>query len=228
MQLSTAEKSIIEKIVNCFETGRPDGNYAAIAKLHDGPHGIQQITYGRSQTTEYGNLRILIQQYVATNSMYSQQLKPYAEKVGSIPLVNNSIFIQLLKDAATNDLVMRQTQDQFFDERYFKPAIKWAAENGFTLPLSAAVIYDSFIHSGSILWIIRQKFSENPPALGGDEKAWITAYVKARDRWLANHHRVIVRGTTYRTKTFLQEIEKGNWDLRQLPIKIKKMNCVVQ
>jgi chitosanase len=50
----------------------------------------------------------------------------------------------------------------------------------------------SFIHSGSILWLLRQKFSENPPSLGGKEKAWVSAYVKARHAWLAGHSRRIV------------------------------------
>jgi chitosanase len=55
--------------------------------------------------------------------------------------------------------------------------------------------------------------------MGGEEKGWITAYVLARQDWLANHPRRILHGTVYRTRTFMQEIQKGNWDLSQRPIK---------
>src|SRR5205085_7913435 len=125
----------------------------------------------------------------------------------------------LLRRAARQDPVMQCVQDQFFDERYFKPAMNWADNHGFTLPLAALVIYDSFIHSGSILKLLRAMFPEVPPAQGGAEKAWIAAYVKARNKWLANHPRPVVRKTTYRTECFQREIKRDNWDLSQVPIK---------
>ena len=68
---------------------------------------------------------------------------------------------------------MQRIQDDFFDKRYFQPAMQWADTNEFTLPLSALVIYDSFIHSGSILDFLRKRFPEVPPAKGGNEKTWI-------------------------------------------------------
>lgn len=71
---------------------------------------------------------------------------------------------------------MRKTQDSFFDRVYYRPAMKWADTQGFTLPLSALVIYDSFIHSGSIIWVIRNMFPESPPSASGNEKAWTKAY----------------------------------------------------
>lgn len=59
-----------------------------------------------------------------------------------------------------------------------------AAKNGFSLPLSALVIYDSFIHSGSILYFLRKRFHEMPTAKGGDEKTWIRQYVGVRQNCL--------------------------------------------
>ncbi len=218
MKISTKQKSILEKVVNVFETGSTLGNYGAIAIFSDGPNDIRQITYGRSQTTEYGNLRVLVQKYVAANGLYSKKLKAYAEKVGSVPLTDDATFKDLLKKAGKEDAIMKKVQDEFFDSRYYKPAMKWATDNGFILPLSGLVIYDSFIHSGSILWTIRQMFNENPPNLGGNEIEWTTAYVNARHTWLANHHREAVRKTIYRTQCFKNEIAKGNWTLGALPI----------
>jgi chitosanase len=218
MQLSSTQKSIIERVINCFETGKPDGDYGSISIYADGPHDIRQITYGRSQTTEYGKLRQLVQMYVDAHGTYSSALKPYADKVGSVELVDDSNFKSLLRHAGREDAVMHRIQDQFFDEAYFAPTMKWADDHEFTFPLSALVIYDSFIHSGSILWIIRQKFRENPPELGGNEKKWIKAYVHARHEWLSQHRRPAVRASAYRTRDLEREINRRNWDLAQLPI----------
>ena len=218
MNLSETQKRLIERVVNVFETGSVAGDYSAISIYADGPHGIKQITYGRSQTTEYGKLRDLMQRYVAANGLFSGDLAPYADKVGSVPLTNDANFKSLLRQAGKTDPVMRKVQDRFFDDAYFKPAMRWADQNGFALPLSALVIYDSFVHSGSILWVIRSMFPESPPSLGGDEKTWTKQYADARHRWLGSHPRPIVRQTTYRTRCFKQEVARGNWDLSTVPI----------
>jgi chitosanase len=78
MKLSTAQKRITERVINVFESGSPNGNYAAISIFADGPNDVRQITYGRSQTTEYGNLRELVRRYVAANGAFSKKLKPFA------------------------------------------------------------------------------------------------------------------------------------------------------
>jgi chitosanase len=218
MLLTQTQKRVIQRVVNVFETGSPDGDYASISIYNDGPHNIRQITYGRSQTTEYGNLRQLVEQYVMAGGLFSQQLLQYANKVGSVPLTDDANFKELLKRAAREDPLMRKTQDSFFDRVYYRPAIRWADKHGFVLPLSALVIYDSFIHSGSIVWVIRSMFPQNPPSEGGNEKAWTRAYVNARHKWLGAHPRPVVRKTVYRTQCFKNEIQRGNWDLSQLPI----------
>lgn len=218
MQLTANQKRLMTRVINVFETSTIDGDYSNISIYHDGPHDIRQITYGRSQTTEYGNLRRLVQDYASAGGMFSQQLQSYADRVGSVPLTDDANFKTLLRKAGAQDPIMRSTQDRFFDEIYFRPAMKWADQNGFTLPLSALVIYDSFIHSGSILWVIRNKFQESPPAAGGNEQVWTQAYVNARQNWLASHPRPAVRGTVYRTQCFKREIQRGNWDLTQVPV----------
>jgi chitosanase len=140
------------------------------------------------------------------------------KKSGRVPLTDNHEFKDLLKKAGKEDVLMRKTQDTFFDERYYKPAMRWATNNGFILPLSALVIYDSFIHSGSIISTIRNTFPNVPPAFGGNEIEWTTAYVNARHKWLSNHPREIVRKTVYRTQCFKDEIKRGNWTLSKIPI----------
>jgi chitosanase len=130
----------------------------------------------------------------------------------------------LLRDAGKNDPIMQQVQDAFFGNRYFQPAMAWADDNSFTLALSVLVIYDSFVHSGSILRFLRKRFPEKPPAQGGNEKAWITQYVDARQTWLATADNPELHPTVYRTQCFKREIDRANWDLSQLPINANGVN----
>lgn len=217
MALTPSQKLICERIINTFETGSPSGDYANISIFPDGPAGHRQITFGRSQTTEYGNLRELIQMYADANGKYSAALAPYVPQIGKVPLVDNDTFKSLLRKAGREDQVMRDTQDEFFDKRYFMPAMQWANDHGFSEPLSALVIYDSFIHSGGIMGFLRARFLEEPPSQGGNEKTWIREYVETRNDWLAGHGGIL-SNTVYRTKCLAREIAKGNWDLSQLPI----------
>ncbi len=218
MNLSLQQKHICEQVINAFESGSAGGKYGAISVMDDGPHHEKQISYGRSQTTEYGNLEELLEMYVSSNGLFSNALRPYLTLIGSTPLNGDSHFKQLLRDAGTKDPVMQRVQDQFFDLRYFQPAIQWMDDNGFALPLSAVVIYDSFIQSGSIMQWLRKRFPELSPKNGGDEKTWITQYVDARHNWLANHSSELLRNTVYRTQCLKNEIARNNWGLNILPI----------
>jgi chitosanase len=195
MNLTPQQKSLCEHIVNVFETGSIEGDYSALVTMNDGPHGVRQVTYGRSQTTEYGNLEELVQMYVDSHRSFGEQLRPYLPRIGVTPLADDSQFKQLLRGAGRSDPVMREVQDVFFDKRYYHPALAWATENGFTLPLSVLVIYDSQVHSGGI-----------------------SQYIDVRHDWLANHSNELLRRTVYRTQCFRHEIGRDNWDLSQLPI----------
>jgi chitosanase len=215
--LTDTQKLICERVINVYETGTVEGKYGAISIYHDGPHRIRQITYGRSQTTEYGNLKELVEIYVEEGGTFSADLARYVDRIGITALVDDANFKSLLRRAGNEDPVMRHAQDAFFDRRYFRPALDWASSHGFALALSTLVIYDSQIHSGGILPLLRARFPEKPPAAGGDEKTWITQYVNVRHEWLTNNANPEVRPSAYRTRDFLREIAKGNWDLAILP-----------
>lgn len=216
--LTPMQRLLCERVLNVFETGTPNGRYGAISIFADGPNLIRQVTYGRSQTTEYGKLGNLVQRYVAAGGAFSEALRSYVPLIGNTALVDDARFKDLLRWAGNEDPVMQRVQDVFFDERYFQPALDWAAANGFVEALSMLVIYDSFIHSGSILGLLRARFPEVPPARGGNEKIWITQYMAARHGWLSNHERADLRASAYRTRDLTREIGRGNWDLSKLPI----------
>ena len=205
-------------MINVFETGSIQGDYSNISIFTDGPHRMRQVTYGRAQTTEYGNLRELVEMYVGAGGVYSTNLREFVDRIGRTPLVDNTQFKDLLRRAGTQDQVMRDTQDVFFDRRYFQPAKQWADTNGFSRALSMLVIYNSFIHSGRILDFLRSRFPEPIPARGGHEQTWIKQYIDVRHNWLLNNDNPVLRPTTYRTRDLAREIARGNWDLAMLPI----------
>jgi chitosanase len=118
-----------------------------------------------------------------------------------------------LEDAGANDPIMKAVQDVFFDATYYQKAFDWFEDNGFKLPLSLLVIYDSFIHSGKIREDIRNEFAESVPKDGGNEKNWITQYVNARHEWLSTRENPILRKTNYRTAGYKVQIALGNWTL---------------
>jgi chitosanase len=168
--------------------------------------------------TEFGNLWKLVRMYVSAGGTYSAALAPYAERVGNVPLTDDAGFKALLRQAGRRDQVMQRTQDRFFEQTYFTPAMAWADGHRFKTALSALVIYDSFIHSGSILRFLRSRFPEVPPDKGGNEQAWTTAYTRERHKWLRTNAKSALRASSYRTADLTREINRGNWDLSQLPI----------
>lgn len=213
-----AKKKIIVGVVNVFETGTPEGKYDALVVYADGQDGSRQITFGRSQTTEQGNLKELVIQYIQNGGVFGNQFSPYLNKIGQAPLADDIAFRNLLVQAAREDEIMRRTQDNFFDSAYYDPANRFFEENQFTLPLSMLVIYDSYIHSGSIPSFLRKLFGEYPPAKGGDEKKWVASYVDVRHQWLKYHENSLLRRTIYRTQCFKEQIAQNNWSLAKLPI----------
>ena len=212
--ISAAMKSKILSIVNVFETGSVQGDYGAISIYKDGSGNTPQITYGRSQTTEQGNLRTLIEMYVANGGNWAIAFVPYIGRIGKDSLVQDYAFVDLLRKAG-GDPVMISTQDVFFDIKYYQPAYNWWSTEAFATPLALLVVYDSFIQSGSIKDNLRNRFPERPPKDGGKEQAWIAAYVAVRQHGLSTFSRPAVRASVYRTKCFKEQINDSNWDLSQ-------------
>ena len=211
-------KNTILSIVNIFETGTALGRYDDVAIFKDGPGGKPQVTYGRSQVTEHGGLKELLQLYCNKDgAMYKHMLDFYIPLVGKGSLWDNKKFIYMLEDCGRTDPIMAEAQNEFFEKRYFTPAEMFYLANGFTLPLSLLVIYDSFIHSGSVPMFLRKRFPEKTPKYGGKERAWVESYLHIRHEWLKNHQMGALRTSRYRTHAILDLIEDDNWQLN-LPI----------
>jgi chitosanase len=208
-------RPLIKKILLAFEQSSTSIKYDKVYVFEDGPNNKKQITVSFG-VTEYGNLKKMIKSYCFKNGKYSEQFAPYIPSIGIKPLVKDSVFIDLLKESASDPL-MQQTQEEAYDEMYINPAYAFCAKNNFTEELSKLVVCDSYLQSGSILSLLRNMFSERPPINGGDEKIWIESYCKARRNWLANHSRTILNKTVYRVDFMLDRIKKGDWSLSQSP-----------
>jgi chitosanase len=214
----------IIEVINVFETGSKRGKYGAFVAYKDFTfkgNNYKQITYGRTQTTEFGNLKSLLKMYIDAGGAYADVFRRYVNDIGKITndepisLWDNTELVATLKIAGNTDPIMVSTQDVFFDRYYVQPAIAFFTHHQFTLPLSLFVIYDSFVHSGSIRPELRQRFPELPPLQGGNEKRWIKQYVDVRYDWLKNHSKEILRNTIYRPQLFQRLIADNNWDLRR-------------
>lgn len=207
------KKEKILSIVNCFETGSAQGNYGSVDLFFDGPNKVKQLTVGRSGATQYGNLPELFKRYVEANGKYTQQISRCLKwSVESLNWTRDKEFHDFIRKAG-NDPIMREVQDKLFDDKYWNPAMKWAETNGFKENLSLLVIYDSFIHSGSILSLLRKRFSAMVPTAGGEEKLWITQYLDARHQWLKYHSNSILRNTIYRTTDMKRALSQNDWNL---------------
>ena len=211
----------IEQVINAFESGSASGNYAALVRYKDHLDPVTktksvQVTFGRSQTTEFGHLKALVEDYVNSNGTFADTLRPYLDKIGKQPsLATDDNFCKTLIKAGKEDPVMATCQDNLFQNKYYLPAHTWFSVNGFELPLSMLVIYDSYIHSGGILAFLRKRFDAVMPASGGDEKKWITAYVNARHNWLSNNSDALLQKTAYRTKCLTEQLQNTNWGLEK-------------
>lgn len=210
--MNPLKKDLIRKIINAFENGVAESDYSTIYIYRDGPNQVRQITLGFG-ITEYGNLKSLIEKYVKAGGLYSTHFQPYLSKIGKSALVDDAQFKTLLVSAATQDPIMRQCEDEIYDEKYWNLAYRFFESNGFTTNLSMAVIMDSFIHSGSILPFLRKRFPATVPSNGGSENEWIRQYLNTRRAWLAGHSNRILRNTLYRVDFLKTQLDKSNLDL---------------
>lgn len=217
--LTPLQKRTAQAIVNIFETGSVLGDYGNVTIIRgDSGH----LTFGRSQTTlATGNLYKLINRYCQNpGARFAEHLSIFLDRLKNRDsTLDHERHLHNILRATADDPVMRETQDQFFDEVYWERAAQSATETHVTTPLGVAVVYDSAVHGS---WsricdqVVRDKGSLD--AIG--ERAWITAYVEAREAWLANHANDVLHATIYRTQAFGRLIELGHWGL-ELPLVVR-------
>ena len=217
--ITATQAATAKAIVNLFETGEVLGQYGNVT-LIAGDTG--HLTFGRSQTTlGSGNLALLLQQYCANHgARFATRLAPLLPRFAAIDhTLDNDHRLHNVLRASADDPVMRETQDAFFDQAYWQPAVRAAGKLGLGGPLATAVVYDSFVHGSWAAMRDRTTQSAGAPAAIG-ERAWIGAYVSTRRAWLENNARSDLRPTVYRMDAFKHLIDQGFWGLG-LPLVVR-------
>ncbi|MBO9514053.1 MAG: peptidoglycan-binding protein [Variovorax sp.] len=218
-QLTSTQARSAQAIVNLFETGSVLGDYGQVTLI---PGDTGHLTYGRSQTTlGSGNLAALLQRYCANlgarfGARLAQSLPRFVQRDLSLDTDNK---IHNLLRACADDPVMRETQDAFFDDAYWRPALAAASRLGIISPLGVAVVYDSAVH-GSWALIRDRTIAVLGDVAKAGEPAWIQGYVSARRQWMATHKRADIRATVYRMDAFQRLIDQGFWGL-ELPLVVR-------
>lgn len=217
--LTDTQARTAKAIVNLFETSEVLGDYGRVTLI---PGDTGHLTYGRSQTTlGSGLLHDLLEQYVDNaGARFAARLRPFLPRTASrdLTLDNDNGFHNNLR-AAADDPVMRETQDVFFDNAYWRPALKAAGDAGLTLPLSIAVAYDGRVHgSWSLLRDQTTAAHGSVQALG--ERAWVAAYIARRRQWLATNPRADLRPTVYRMDALQRLVDQDRWGLT-LPLVVR-------
>ncbi len=217
--LTPTQKQTAQALVNIFETGSVLGDYGNVT-LIAGDTG--HLTYGRSQTTlGSGNLADLLRRYCGNpGARFGARLSEWLPRVEATDLaLDHDNRLHNVLRACADDPVMRDTQDQFFDDVYWAPAMRAAEKLGIVTALGSAVVYDSMVHGS---WgLMRDRTTQTvgaPSAIG--EKAWIMAYVETRRHWLANHPRRDLRATVYRVEALQRLVAQGRWGL-DLPLVVR-------
>lgn len=231
IQYTQQQKRAIDSVLSIFETGAlpSPGSYSTCTVLADGAG----ISYGKHQCTDKaGSLDKVCQKYVSLNGPRSAELSKY---IGQLALNESTKvnpkgpypawmqeLIKLLKDLGS-DPFMQDAQDSVFDTEYFTPAVLQANSIGLTKALSLLVIYDTCIHSGpGRVATHRKAFPEASPANGGNEEAWVKAYILARRKWLLSSTNALVQKTVYRQDALMEIANSGNWDLN-LPMVVRNV-----
>ena len=229
MTYTASQKHVIDCVLSIFETGRVPtaASYATCTILADGAG----ISYGKHQCTDRaGSLDLVVKRYVALGGQFSTAFKAFETTLATnastkVPPkgpwgAEVTDLVKLLK-AAGADSVMQRAQDEVFDEQYFAPAVAHAKSAGLKTALGLLVCYDTCIHSGpGGVTMIRNMFAAKSPANGGDEKAWVTAYIAARRNWLATHSLTVLHATVYRMDALKALADAGAWDLT-LPLTVR-------
>jgi len=228
MTISSDQKRVIDSVLSIFETGRipTPASYSTCSILTDGAG----ISYGKHQATDRaGSLDKIVDLYIQQGGKHGEELKQFLPKLSAnesakvdpkSPPSWAKYLMGVLREAG-KDPVMQAAQDAIFDSCYWAPAVGHAVNIGLTTALGHLVVYDTCIHSGpGGVDVIRARFPQASPANGGDEKAWITAYISARRVWLAGNSNPLVQKTVYRQDTLMEIVKSENWSLK-VPLTVR-------
>ncbi len=221
MSITKEQKRVIDSVLSINETGKlPSATaYSTVTILRDGAG----ISYGKHQSTDRsGSLDAIVMRYLDLNGSMASSFDPYLAKLNANfttkvdpanPPADVKALMKLLADAG-KDPLMQRAQDEIFDENYWLPVVNRCQAMKLVLPFTYLALYDTCIHSGpGRIDSLRKVFPERPPATGGDEKAWVRAFLNSRYSWLKNYPNPLVQRSAERVTAILKIAAADNWTL---------------
>ena len=170
-------RPVIWAITNVFESGRAEGNAAA---LQTQDAGI--LSYGPHQATLLaGTLEQVLTLYIQTShTAISQALTPWLPQIrAKDPALRQAVALHQLLITAAADPAMQAAQDVVFARWYYQPAIEQAIALHLRTPLALACLYDAGVQGGRD-HILARLGSQVPL----DEARWIGQFLTEREKWL--------------------------------------------
>jgi chitosanase len=216
--MTGVQERTAKAIVNLFETSQVTGDYAAVTVLAgDSGH----LSYGRSQATlGSGTLHLLLERYCANaGARFGPRLLRWSDRVKARDeSLDHDERLKNVLRACTDDPVMRDVQDRFFDQHYWMPAVRAATQMGARLPLGICIVYDSHVHGS---WRLLKAQADAQGAFDpAREQEWMRRYVALRRKWLAGHSNPALHPTVYRMDAFARLMDQGYWGL-PLPLLVR-------
>jgi hypothetical protein len=235
--MPNSDQEAANDITGIFEGGQPD--YCA---LSDSPTDLGKLSYGKHQASETsGNLKDMLQRYSnstdpapdpALKQQMDKQLDNFNDDGDSYDgtPAQRADLKKLLKKAC-KDPAMQKTQDDFFREKFWDPAVAKADKYGVKTPLGKAMYYDMEIQGGGLVdgfskRALKRWSDENgvhPPATacapddpnGPDEKTFLYLVDDERRKKMENSANPDYQKTTYRPNSFDTLLDQDNMDLSQ-------------
>ncbi|MEU7866042.1 chitosanase [Dactylosporangium sp. NPDC049140] len=183
------KKEIAMRLVSSAENSTLDwsAQYSYIEDIHDG-RGYTGGIVGFCSGT--GDMRAVIQRY--TNAVPGNKLAGYLPALkrlnGSAAHTGLDPNFTAAWKAAAADPAFRAAQDAERDRMYFNPALSQAKQDGLRV-LGQFIYYDAIVmHGANGLAKLRRAAAAAaaPPARGGDEAAYLGAFLDARVALMEN------------------------------------------
>jgi chitosanase len=199
---SPAKKEIAMRLVSSAENSSLDwrAQFSYIEDIGDG-RGYTAGIIGFCSGT--GDMLQLVEEYTKTNP--NNLLAPFLPALKKVNGTDSHVGLGSAFEAAwklaAKDLAFQQSQEKIRDEVYFKPALAMAKTDGLNT-LGQFIYYDAAVMHGPDAWggglpDIRAKAlaSVKLPSQGGDEKAYLQAFLTARKTEMAKEaaHRNLSR-----------------------------------
>lgn len=212
MSFSERDKAAARAICSVFETGREQGDPAALAVLDDGAgvsFGLHQATHGS------GSLEAVVREFARRAPQHRESATKWAERLANRTVVNlvalgrNLEFKTWLRQAGATP-EMKAAQEHVFDEKYMNPAIAECERCDFVEPLALAVVYDAFIQGGWAKCRDNTNF-QHKQSVG--ERQWIKDYLNVREAYLKGLKSKAAQASVYRPQALRKLVQAGNWRL---------------